>query len=189
MFSLFILSERKWLSWKQLYFYFLSDPLIFPQIILSYKFVYVVHTCKRRDFFVIQFFWRSCFCFLYPAAGSKYAVIGGHLHVSDVTLEDTLMSYRCYARHRLNLAQKSVTNYSSPPAKIIFTHQQQINTQQQQQQQQQQLPMSPQLVPYVDGLHPSATTSTSLRIRHVRLGQDDIYMTCTVLAYPPAKIR
>jgi hypothetical protein len=86
------------------------------------------------------------------------------------------MSYRCFARHRLNLAQKAVNNYSSPPARIVFTHQQQ--------QQQQQLPMAPQLVAFV---HRPSTTS--LRIRHVRLAQDDVYMTCTVLAYPPAKIR
>jgi hypothetical protein len=41
---------------------------------------------------------------LFGAAGSKYAVIGGHLHVSDITLKDTLMFFRCFARHPLNLA-------------------------------------------------------------------------------------
>jgi hypothetical protein len=41
---------------------------------------------------------------LFGAAGSKYVVIGGHLHVSDITLKDTLMFFRCFARHPLNLA-------------------------------------------------------------------------------------
>lgn len=111
-----------------------------------------------------------------PQPGAKYALIGGHLHVADVSLEDTQLSYRCFARHRLNGQQRQT--YSSPPAKIIFTHHPSSTHQQS--------PLAPQLVPFVPALqHPS----TSLRIKHVRLAHDDIYMTCTVSAYPPAKIR
>lgn len=96
-------------------------------------------------------------------------MIDGHLHVGDVTAEDTRLAYRCFARHRLNGQQQRPV--SSPPAKIIFSHQQP-------------LPMAPQLVP--DGVH---RPSSTLRIRHARLGQDEVYMSCTVVAYPPAKIR
>lgn len=102
-------------------------------------------------------------------AGSKYAVIDGHLHVADVTAEDTQLAYRCFARHRLNTQQQRPV--SSPPAKIILSHQQP-------------LPMAPQLVP--DG---GLESPTKLRLRHARIGQDQVYMTCTVVAYPPAKIR
>ena len=109
-------------------------------------------------------------------------MIDGHLHVADVSVEDTKVAYRCFARHRLNSLQQRPS--SSPPAKILFSHQQ-VNFQQQQQQQplQHPLPSAPQLVPV--GVHPFA----SPRIRHVRLGQDEVYMTCTVVAYPPPKIR
>lgn len=99
--------------------------------------------------------------------GSKYAIIDGHLHVADVTVEDTRLDYRCYVRHRL-LAIQPQTAVSSPPARIVLTPDQQP------------LPTAP---------HQLAPLRTSLTIRHARLGQDQVYISCPVLSYPPAKTR
>ena len=112
------------------------------------------------------------------AAGSKYAVVDGHLHVADVTVEDTRLAYKCHGRHRLTPQQRPSSSLSGPAAKILFSHE--TNTRQQQLQQP--LPMAPQLY--------GGQAAGLLRIRHARLAtQDDVYMTCPVMAYPPAKIR
>lgn len=92
-------------------------------------------------------------------AGSKYAVINGNLHVRDAQLEDTRMTYRCYAKHRLYGQQQA---FSSPTRIRLEAGDGGLS--------------APRLVP------PTRT------LVHAPLGQP-VYLACHTYANPPPKIR
>lgn len=112
-------------------------------------------------------------------------MIDGHLHVADVTVEDARMSYRCHARHRLALSANGRA-VSSPPARIAMKG---IVDDQSH-------PYQQALDDLPDGgtaplppVGPPRLVAPGRRLVHVRLGQDLAYLTCRIVAHPPAKIR
>lgn len=92
-------------------------------------------------------------------AGSKYVVIDGNLHVRDTQLEDTRLTYRCYAKHRLDDQQQAV----SSPTRIRLEPGDGV-------------PSAPRLVP------------PTLTLLHARAGQP-AYLACGTYANPAPKIR
>ena len=103
--------------------------------------------------------------FVETTADSKYAVIGGNLHVTNVQLEDTRLTYRCFTKNRLDGQQAS-----SPAGRIVLKTRDAMTT----------------------GSDPSVAApqlnQPPLTIIHNQLGHD-ILLPCNVQGLPVPKIR
>ena len=110
------------------------------------------------------------FFFYCVTAGSKYAVIDGRLHVSQVTIEDARLSYRCSGRHRLFEQQQPMT---SSPARIVLSA------------------SSTEDSSSSSSFAPRLTISSQRQLVVVSASsrQSSVYLSCPVVAQPAPKIR